>query len=129
MLLLLYQIEMIKYLKATHPEVDVIGGNVVTPSQAHNLIKAGADGLLVAAPYYSVPTEKELASHCLAIDKAADLPIILYGVKPGAPLENMEGVLSLASLDDAKTLRGHVFGDDESPVAPSAEAPSCAELG
>jgi 4-hydroxy-tetrahydrodipicolinate synthase len=40
--------------------------------------EAGADGLLVAAPYYSVPTEKELASHCLAIDKAADLPIILY---------------------------------------------------
>ncbi|MCP4044675.1 MAG: dihydrodipicolinate synthase family protein [Gammaproteobacteria bacterium] len=40
--------------------------------------KAGADGLLVAAPYYSVPTEKELASHCLAIDRAADLPIILY---------------------------------------------------
>lgn len=40
--------------------------------------KAGADGLLVAAPYYSVPTEKELASHCLAIDRAADLPILLY---------------------------------------------------
>jgi 4-hydroxy-tetrahydrodipicolinate synthase len=40
--------------------------------------KAGADGLLVAAPYYSVPTEKELASHCLSIDRAADLPIILY---------------------------------------------------
>lgn len=39
---------------------------------------AGADGLLVAAPYYSVPTAKELASHCLAIDRSANLPIILY---------------------------------------------------
>ncbi len=40
--------------------------------------EAGADGLLVAAPPYSVPTEKELASHCLAIDRAAGLPIMLY---------------------------------------------------
>ena len=39
---------------------------------------AGADGLLVAAPYYSLPTEPENAAHCLAIDKAANLPIMLY---------------------------------------------------
>lgn len=39
---------------------------------------AGADGLLVAAPYYSLPTEQENAAHCLAIDKAANLPIMLY---------------------------------------------------
>lgn len=52
--------------------------------------KAGADGMLVAAPYYSVPTEKELASHCLAIDKAADLPIILYNY-PGRTGADMGG--------------------------------------
>ena len=40
--------------------------------------EAGADGLLVAAPPYSVPTERELAAHCLMIDRAADLPIMLY---------------------------------------------------
>ena len=39
---------------------------------------AGADGILVAAPYYSLPTELENAAHCLAIDKAANLPIMLY---------------------------------------------------
>ncbi len=39
---------------------------------------AGADGILVAAPYYSLPTEPEHAAHCLAIDKAANLPILLY---------------------------------------------------
>jgi len=52
--------------------------------------KAGADALLVAAPYYSVPTEIELAIHCLAIDKAADLPIMLYNY-PGRTGAEMGG--------------------------------------
>ncbi len=36
------------------------------------------DGLLVSSPYYAVPTQKELWVHALAIDHAADLPIMLY---------------------------------------------------
>ena len=40
--------------------------------------EAGMDGLLVAAPPYSQPTDRELAAHCLRIDQAAGLPIILY---------------------------------------------------
>lgn len=50
--------------------------------------EAGADGILLAAPYYSLPTEEELASHCLAVDRAADLPIILYNY-PGRTGANM----------------------------------------
>ncbi|MES0174025.1 dihydrodipicolinate synthase family protein [Mesorhizobium sp. M0006] len=36
------------------------------------------DGILIGSPYYAVPTQLELANHALAIDKAADLPIMLY---------------------------------------------------
>ncbi|KAK2879448.1 hypothetical protein FQN49_000859 [Arthroderma sp. PD_2] len=43
----MYQIEMIKYVKATHPGIDVIAGNVVTREQAASLIAAGADGLRI----------------------------------------------------------------------------------
>lgn len=38
----------------------------------------GADAILVGSPPYSVPTERENALNALAIDRAADLPIILY---------------------------------------------------
>jgi len=37
-----------------------------------------ADAILLATPPYSVPTERENALNALAIDRAANLPIILY---------------------------------------------------
>jgi 4-hydroxy-tetrahydrodipicolinate synthase len=38
----------------------------------------GADAILMNAPYYAVPTQSELAEHALAIDRAVNLPIMLY---------------------------------------------------
>jgi len=50
----------------------------------------GADAILVNAPYYAVPTQLELASHALAIDRAVDLPILLYNY-PGRTGTLMQG--------------------------------------
>ncbi|MEM7081149.1 MAG: dihydrodipicolinate synthase family protein [Pseudomonadota bacterium] len=39
---------------------------------------AGCDAILVSSPYYAVPTQLELANHALQIDRAVNLPIMLY---------------------------------------------------
>lgn len=51
--------------------------------------KIGADALLVTTPPYAYPTGREIALHALAIDRVADLPIMLYNY-PGRMSVNMD---------------------------------------
>ena len=51
--------------------------------------EAGADALLVATPPYAYPTGREIALHALAIDRAANLPVMLYNY-PGRMSVNMD---------------------------------------
>lgn len=60
----------------------VVGtGAIMTPDSialAEGAREIGADSILLASPAYSVPTDQENALNALAIDKAADLPVMLY---------------------------------------------------
>ncbi|MFK7940046.1 MAG: dihydrodipicolinate synthase family protein [Roseovarius sp.] len=49
----------------------------------------GADAILVATPPYSVPTGREIALHALAIDRAVNMPVMLYNY-PGRMGVNMD---------------------------------------
>ncbi|HJL51390.1 MAG TPA: dihydrodipicolinate synthase family protein [Arenicellales bacterium] len=49
----------------------------------------GADALLIATPPYACPTAHEIALHALAIDRAANLPAMLYNY-PGRMSVNMD---------------------------------------
>jgi 4-hydroxy-tetrahydrodipicolinate synthase len=57
-------------------------------TMAETAVKIGADALLIGSPPYSVPTEQENALNALAIDRAADLPVMLYNY-PGRMSINM----------------------------------------
>ncbi|WP_170452744.1 dihydrodipicolinate synthase family protein [Ruegeria arenilitoris] len=60
----------------------VVGtGAMLTPDSialAQGARQIGADAILLASPPYSVPTDRENALNALAIDNAADLPVMLY---------------------------------------------------
>ncbi len=49
----------------------------------------GADALLVTTPPYTYPTGREIALHALAIDRAANLPVMLYNY-PGRMSVDMD---------------------------------------
>ena len=49
----------------------------------------GANALLVATPPYAYPTGREIALHALAIDREANLPVMLYNY-PGRMCVNMD---------------------------------------
>ena len=61
--------------------------------------KIGADGALLAAPYYNKPTQEGLYRHYEAVAKSADLPIVLYNI-PGRSVVNIapETVARLAKI-------------------------------
>lgn len=60
----------------------IIGTGAIRTEDSVEYAKAaneiGADAILVSTPPYALPTERENAVHALTVDRAANLPIMLY---------------------------------------------------
>ena len=69
-------------------------------------LEAGADAVLVVAPYYSRPSQEGVFCHYKAVNDSADKPIIIYDVPGRTGLHiQLETYCRLADLDHVKAVK------------------------
>lgn len=85
--------------------------------------EAGANGLLIVAPYYNKPTQEGIYQHFKAIDAEATVPIIVYNI-PGRTVIDIEVATLARIFGDCPNVKG-VKDATGNLLRPSLERMAC----
>lgn len=104
--------ELIRSVKAAvDPSVVVFAGACSNDTahavrMAEGAAQAGADGLLVAAPYYNRPSQEGVYQHIRAVATSTDLPAMVYDIPGRTGLEIGEHTLDrLAQIEQIQAFK------------------------